>query len=291
MGLFDKKYCDICGEKIGLLGNRKLEDGNLCKDCAKKLSPFFSDRRNSTVEEIREQLAYREENQKKLAGFSPDIIFDGSRKVYIDSTGEQFIVTGLSDWRSGNPDIIKLSQVLNVEGDIKENKEEIFYEDSEGNEKSYTPRRYEYEYEFNITIFVDSPWFDKIELELSDGNRPDSRYTELYREYEAKMYELADVLMPNHNLPATYDGPEPGMYPVSPHSPAPAPSPAPDVQPAGNETWFCPECGTQNDGKFCGNCGCQKPAAKTVRCASCGSDIEYQMKPPKFCPECGSPLQ
>ena len=35
MGLFDKKYCDICGEKIGLLGNRKLEDGNLCKDCAK----------------------------------------------------------------------------------------------------------------------------------------------------------------------------------------------------------------------------------------------------------------
>ena len=27
MGLFDKKYCDICGEKIGLLGNRKLENG------------------------------------------------------------------------------------------------------------------------------------------------------------------------------------------------------------------------------------------------------------------------
>ena len=29
--------CDICGEKIGLLGNRKLDDGNLCKDCAKKI--------------------------------------------------------------------------------------------------------------------------------------------------------------------------------------------------------------------------------------------------------------
>lgn len=34
MGLFDKKYCDICGEKIGLLGNCKLDDGNLCKECA-----------------------------------------------------------------------------------------------------------------------------------------------------------------------------------------------------------------------------------------------------------------
>lgn len=27
MGFFDKKYCDFCGAKIGLLGNRKLEDG------------------------------------------------------------------------------------------------------------------------------------------------------------------------------------------------------------------------------------------------------------------------
>ena len=38
MGLFDKKYCDICGEKIGLLGNRKLENGNLCKKTVPKSS-------------------------------------------------------------------------------------------------------------------------------------------------------------------------------------------------------------------------------------------------------------
>ncbi len=82
MGLFDKKYCDICGEKIGLLGNRKLEDGNLCKDCAKKLSPFFSDRRNSTVVEIKKQLAYREENERRLADFHPDSTF-GSWKRYM----------------------------------------------------------------------------------------------------------------------------------------------------------------------------------------------------------------
>ena len=69
MGLFDKKYCDICGEKIGLLGNRKLEDGNLCKDCAKKLSPWFSDRRSSTVAEIKEQLEYRERNKEAVAKF------------------------------------------------------------------------------------------------------------------------------------------------------------------------------------------------------------------------------
>ena len=67
MGLFDKKYCDVCGEKIGLLGNRKLEDGNLCKDCARKLSPWFSERRNSSVNEIKRQLEYREENRGRVA--------------------------------------------------------------------------------------------------------------------------------------------------------------------------------------------------------------------------------
>ena len=56
MGLFDKKNCDICGDKIGLLGNRKLDDGNLCKNCAAKLSPWFEERRHSTVEEIKRQL-------------------------------------------------------------------------------------------------------------------------------------------------------------------------------------------------------------------------------------------
>lgn len=59
----------MCGEKIGLLQNRKLEDGNLCKGCAAKLSPWFSERRRSTVKDIKEQLTYREENQAAVAAF------------------------------------------------------------------------------------------------------------------------------------------------------------------------------------------------------------------------------
>ena len=41
MGLFDKKYCDSCGEKIGPLGDRKLVDGHLGKVCGRKLSPIL----------------------------------------------------------------------------------------------------------------------------------------------------------------------------------------------------------------------------------------------------------
>ena len=54
--LFEKKVCDLCGGEIGLLGNKKLEDGNCCKECAGKLSPWFDERRHSTVEQIRRRM-------------------------------------------------------------------------------------------------------------------------------------------------------------------------------------------------------------------------------------------
>lgn len=41
MGLFDKKICDICGGKVGMLTFSKLEDGNICADC-KRSSRRFS---------------------------------------------------------------------------------------------------------------------------------------------------------------------------------------------------------------------------------------------------------
>ena len=288
MGLFDKKYCDICGEKIGLLGNRKLEDGNLCKNCAAKLSPFFSERRRSTVEDIKRQLAYREENEKLVGNFNPDVMFDGSKKVYISTVSEAFIVTGSSNWRSANPDIIKLSQVVAVDTNIKENREEIFFEDSDGNRKSYDPPRYAYDYEFNVTIRVDSPWFDEIELELSDGNRPDSPYTDLYRQYEQRMHELADILMRRDNRNRVWDGGSTMNRVDSTGIRQERPATAPTVM--GGETWVCPSCGAQSSGKFCANCGAVKPVARSC-CSNCGWRPANGQSLPKFCPECGRPLQ
>ena len=87
--LFEKKVCSICSGDIGLLGNRKLEDGNMCKTCAAKLSPWFSDRRNSTVAEIEEQLAYREDNKKAVAEFTITRTFGSSPQVLIDEDNEE----------------------------------------------------------------------------------------------------------------------------------------------------------------------------------------------------------
>ena len=198
MGLFDKKYCDVCGEKIGLLGNRKLEDGNLCKDCAKKLSPFFNERRHSTVVEIKQQLAYREENISQLEFFYPTRTLGNDKKIHIDERNGKFIVTSSSNWKDDNPDIINLTQVTSVNVDIEEDRDEIKLRDSEGNYRSYNPPRYEYEYRFNVEINVDSPYFNVIEFELTKFNsRPDSKYSDLYRSYEHQVDEIKRALMPS----------------------------------------------------------------------------------------------
>ena len=112
MGLFDvfkKKECDICGGEIGLLGNRKLEDGNMCKKCAAKLSPWFSDRRNSTVAEIGEQLKYREENKEKVAAFNTTRTLGENTKVLLDEDAGVFMVTSSRDLEEDNPDVLAFS--------------------------------------------------------------------------------------------------------------------------------------------------------------------------------------
>lgn len=154
MGLFDKKYCDVCGEKIGLLGNRKLEDGNLCKECAKKLSPWFSDRRRSTVEEIKVQLADREENRGKAAQFRTTRAMGEGWKVLLDEEHRWFTVTRARDLAEANPDILDFDAITGCRLDIDENRTELLREDADGKEVSYVPPRYEYSYEFEIIVSV-----------------------------------------------------------------------------------------------------------------------------------------
>lgn len=170
MGLFDKKFCDVCGAKIGLLGNRKLEDGNLCKECAGKLSPWFSERRHSTVQSIKEQLAYRENNRAAANAFQTTRIFgEGSQQLFIDENARKFAVCYKKNMPSGNPDIIDLSAILSTMPDSREYKRELRMKDSTGKEVSYNPPRYEYSYDFYFKITVNHPYIDEISFQLNNS--------------------------------------------------------------------------------------------------------------------------
>lgn len=60
-------------------------------------------------------------------------------------------------------------------------------------------------------------------------------------------------------------------------------------KPAPAGTWTC-SCGNVNKGRFCAECGSPRPASRKIRCDKCGWEPEDQAKAPKFCPECGDPI-
>ena len=168
MGLFDKKSCDICGGKIGLLGNRKLDDGNLCGDCAKKLSPFFSERRKSTVASIVDHLAYREENKAAVSAFRATRTIGQGTKVMLDEDNGKFLVTAARRLEDDNPDVLDFSQVTGCNIDTNEKSRELMQKGPDGKDKSYYPPRYEYEFELYCIIHVNHPWFTEIKFKIND---------------------------------------------------------------------------------------------------------------------------
>ncbi len=193
MAFFKKKYCDICGEKIGLMGNRKLEDGNMCKGCAGLLSPYTTDRRKTSISDIKEHLAYRESNKTQVAELNITRSIGGKTRVLLDEDAGKFIVTSFSNWQSQNPDVIDFSQVTGCRTNIREYKTEIKRKDKDGNDISFSPPRYNIDYDFFVTIQVNSPWFDQIGFQIND-RRVNTRGSMEYREMERQSKEIKEIL-------------------------------------------------------------------------------------------------
>lgn len=270
--LFEKKACDICGGDIGLLGNRKLEDGNLCKNCAKKLSPWFEERRHSTVEDIRAQLQYRQENQTRVSQFCTTRSMGENTRVLLDDNHSWLTVSRMRDMQEENPDVLDFSAITGCRMDVKENRRELTHENSEGKQVSYNPPRYEYSYNFYISITVNNPYFDEMRfclnnrtVEFEDGpnmagrrtgfldmgrsmfdpmNNPDYRY--YYNLAQEICQAVGDAQTQARNN-RTQGG-----------SAAPTSTPAPAAAPV-TGPWVCPACGAQNNGKFCEFCGAARP--------------------------------
>ena len=195
MGLFDKKICDICGEKIGLLGNRKLDDGNLCKDCAKKLSPWFEERRHSTVEDIKRQLEYREKNKKAVMDFCiTRQINTRNYNVFIDDNKGNFTVARKLDVNE-NPDIVPLSAIVQCRVDVDQQQQEETYT-KDGETVSYQPPVYKYEFDYTMRIKVRTQWFDDMDFRLNTFSISSDNRRELM-EVEQTAYQIIAALTPN----------------------------------------------------------------------------------------------
>lgn len=196
--LFEKKSCDVCGAEIGLLGNRKLDDGNLCKECANKLSPFFSDRRASTVEQIKEQLAYREANRAEVERFNVTRTLGCDTKVLLDEDAAKFIVSRSSRWRSENPDVMTYNQVTGCDIEVRENRTEIRRELPDGKHESYDPPRYDVDYNIYLTIHVNAPYFDDISFRVNSSTI-EEQFSVEYNEAKRQADDIREALLSIHS--------------------------------------------------------------------------------------------
>ena len=258
MGLFDKKICNICGEKIGLLGNRKLDDGNLCKDCAKKLSPWFEERRHSTVEDIKRQLEYREKNKKAVMDFCiTRQINTRNYNVFIDDNKGNFTVARKLDVNE-NPDIVPLSAVVQCRVDVERQQNEETYTTKDGETVSYQPPVYKYEFDYTMRIKVKTPWFDDMDFRLNTFSISSEKRDELM-EVEQTGHQIIAALTQNDAgiQPGTSmnTGMQPGMSMNA--GMRPGMNMNPGMQPDSG-SWRC-QCGAENTGKFCEYCGQPRP--------------------------------
>ena len=178
MGLFDrfkKQDCEICGKEVGMFGYKKLEDGEICKDCLKLLSPWFEDRRHATVAQIKEQIAYRQRNAEDLEYFTISRQIGRNEYVMyieeIDGFPTRFFVTNHSDYKAVNPDIIFFRDVVSCVTDVDERHEEIKQRNSDGQMVSYCPPRYKHHYNFYIKMEIrNNPYFHEIKFRINSSD-------------------------------------------------------------------------------------------------------------------------
>ena len=183
MGLFSKKNCCICGEKVGLLGGLKLKDGDLCKECKKKLSPFFDNGKESTIEDIKKQIEAREENYKQLDNLEINKIYGEFGVILIDETNKKFVavkdtssslfgsqkaVKSIGDVKDKNPDIIDFKDIEDVEIKVVETSREE-KQTINGEQVSYDPKHYTYMIGFDIIIKLKHPYINLMRISLKEG--------------------------------------------------------------------------------------------------------------------------
>ena len=166
-------------------------------------------------------------------------------------------MTRASNLAEENADILDYSQLTGCRVDIDENRRECKRTDKDGKQVSYDPPRYAYSYNFDMTVTVNTPYFDEMRFRLNprlitmESEAPrgfslmrsiDPSYNIEYRRYA----QLADEICAAVEQARTrgYAAQE------TPHSTPVA---------AASGSWVCPACGGSNTGKFCEYCGTPRP--------------------------------
>ena len=223
MGLFKKENCCICGGKTGML-DKKCLSGKVCKECTKKMSPWFDDYKNSNAGALDAQRLGREidvglveakmYNFSKIFGEFGVILIDEKEKRFVafpDTSsglfGNQKKVKSIDDVIDLGPDIIRFDQVEDFEIDITETTREE-KQTVNGQQVSYNPPHILYMETFTLRMKINHPYVKSIYIQLNDGavqihNIGRRLWTDPGRKLAAHLLDLPGLV--KENSEAVYD--------------------------------------------------------------------------------------
>ena len=223
MGLFKKENCCICGGKTGML-DKKCLSGKVCKECTKKMSPWFDDYKNSNAGALDAQRLGREidvglveakmYNFSKIFGEFGVILIDEKEKRFVafpDTSsglfGNQKKVKSIDDVIDLGPDIIRFDQVEDFEIDITETTREE-KQTVNGQQVSYNPPHILYMETFTLRMKINHPYVKSIYIQLNDGavqihNIGRRLWTDPGRKLAAHLLDLPGLVKENNE--AVYD--------------------------------------------------------------------------------------
>ena len=222
-------------------------------------------------------MAYRAANEEKLAAFRVAQVIGDYYKMYVEEVNgipTRFFVSDCDDYMCDNPDIIEFKDLMSCVIDVDTYEKELKKKDSNGNEVSYNPPRFETDYNFYVKMQIaNNPYFDDIKFKLNSntvtletragssigflgmnfntGNVDVSsrREQELYQNYTAMCQQIEFIVQKSRQT-------APVAAPAAQAAPQEAPAQQTAPTPAGPK--FCPNCGAPADGgKFCQSCGSQ----------------------------------
>jgi hypothetical protein len=164
------------------------------------------------------------------------------------------MVTRSTNLEEANPDVLDFSAATGCDLKIDEDKSEMKRRDDQGNYTSYNPPRYEYSYEFSVTIRVSCPYFDEMSFDISTGHvgtgetrmnpsAPASDWS--VSPADSDIGEYNECLKIGREIKEAVErmksaAPAAGAAPSQPSAPQ---EPAPQPQAAAAPSGACPSCG------------------------------------------------